>query len=65
MYLSSNPNAIHLLETNQDYIDWYMLSKNPNAIHLLEANQKKIEMVLIMMGSENRVPLPKSPFREY
>ena len=27
--LSSNPNAIHLLEANQDKIDWWALSKNP------------------------------------
>ena len=38
-YLSENPNAIHLLEANQDKID---LSQNPNAIHLLEANPHKI-----------------------
>jgi hypothetical protein len=42
-YLSSNPNAIHLLEQNQDKIDWYYLSSNPNAIHLLEQNQDKID----------------------
>ena len=28
--LSSNPNAIRLLEKNMDKIDWYNLSKNPN-----------------------------------
>jgi hypothetical protein len=36
--LSGNPNAIHLLEKNQDKIDWRVLSRNPNAIHLLEKN---------------------------
>ena len=36
--LSSNPNAISLLEANEDKIDWQHLSSNPNAIHLLEAN---------------------------
>ena len=40
--LSSNPNAIHLLEANKDKIDWSNLSKNPNAIHLLEANKHRI-----------------------
>ena len=42
MYLSKNPNAIHLLEKNPKRIDWIWLSKNPNAIHLLEANPDKI-----------------------
>jgi len=41
--LSFNPNAIHLLEANQDKIVWHRLSLNPNAIHLLEANQDKID----------------------
>lgn len=38
--LSCNPNAIDILEENQDFIDWYWISKNPNAIHLI---QKHIE----------------------
>jgi len=41
--LSTNPNAIHLLEKNPDKIDWYMLSSNPNAIPLLEKNPDKID----------------------
>ena len=40
--LSSNPNAIHLLEQNPDKINWVALSRNPNAIHLLEQNPNKI-----------------------
>ena len=28
--LSCNPNAIHLLENNQDKINWYGLSSNPS-----------------------------------
>jgi len=40
--LSSNPNAIHLLEKNLDKINWEQLSGNPNAIHLLEKNRNKI-----------------------
>ena len=44
-YLSGNPNAIHLLDKNQDKIDWVRLSGNPNAIHLLEKNQDKIDWV--------------------
>ena len=38
--LSSNPNAIHLLEQNPDKIDWNKLSWNPNAIHLLEKKSR-------------------------
>ena len=30
--LSTNPNAIHLLEQNMNRINWYNLSSNPNAI---------------------------------
>lgn len=41
--LSSNPNAIPLLERNLDLIDWVELSKNPNAIHILEKNLEKIQ----------------------
>ena len=33
-YLSSNKNAIHLLEQNIDKINWNYLSSNKNAIHL-------------------------------
>jgi hypothetical protein len=40
--LSSNPNAIHLLEENLEKINWSFLSINPNAIHLLEKNKEKI-----------------------
>ena len=39
-----NPNAIHLLEQNQDKIDWVKLSLNPSAIHLLEQNLDKINL---------------------
>ena len=42
LWLSANPNAIHLLEQNICQINWYWLSKNPNAIHLLEKNMDKI-----------------------
>ena len=42
-WLSTNPNAIDLLKTNQNKIDWFWLSKNPNAIDLLKANPEKID----------------------
>ena len=41
--LSKNPNAIDLLEQNQDKIDWCNLSENRSAIHLLKNNQDKID----------------------
>ena len=41
--LCYNPNAIDLLENNQDKIDWQYLSRNPNAIELLTNNQDKID----------------------
>jgi hypothetical protein len=34
-YLSTNPNAIHILEQHLHKVNWYELSQNPNAIHLL------------------------------
>ncbi len=33
--LSSNKNAIHILEKKLYKVDWQQLSKNPNAIHIL------------------------------
>lgn len=41
-FLSSNINAISILEANPDKIQWYYLAYNENAIHLLEANPDKI-----------------------
>ena len=42
--LCENPNAISILEKNQDKIDWDWLSKNSNrdAISILEQNLDKI-----------------------
>jgi len=42
-YMSENPDAIDLLEANQDKINWNGLSANPAAIDLLKANPDKIE----------------------
>jgi hypothetical protein len=42
-YLSKNPNAISLLEKNQDKLTWFNVADNPNAIHLLEQNLDKID----------------------
>ena len=41
--LSSNPNAIPILEQNLDKVSWFRLSSNPNAIHLLEQNLDKVD----------------------
>ena len=41
--LSSNPNAIHILEQNLDKVYWEWLSGNPNAIYLLEQNMDKVD----------------------
>ena len=40
--LSSNPNAVHLLEQNLDKVDWVELSQNPNAIPILEQNLDRV-----------------------
>lgn len=45
--LSSNKNAISLLEKNIDKIDWEQLSSNTNAISLLEKNIDKIDWRLL------------------
>lgn len=40
--LSGNPNAIPVLESNQDKIDWGAICENPNAYDLLNKNRYKI-----------------------
>jgi hypothetical protein len=40
--LSANPNAIKLLKSNPNKINWEALSLNPNAIKILEENRDKI-----------------------
>ena len=42
--LSKNPNALDLLEKNQNKINWYNLSLNPNAIEFLKKNANKINL---------------------
>jgi hypothetical protein len=46
-WLSTNPNAIHLLGTNPEKINWEYLSENPNASHLLEKNPEIIDWNLL------------------
>jgi len=49
-WLSSNPNAIHILEKNLDKVNWSWLSDNPNAIHILEKNLDKINWKWLSMN---------------
>jgi hypothetical protein len=46
--LSINLNAIHLLEKNQDKINWNYLSKNPNIFELdyIKMSEKKIRIII-------------------
>ena len=48
--LSSNPNAIHLLEQNLDKVDWDGLSINPNAIPILQNNLDNVDWSLIWLN---------------
>jgi len=41
--LTTNPNAIHILEKNLYRVNWRFLSLNSNAIHLLEKNLDKVD----------------------
>ncbi len=54
--LSSNINAINILEQNLDKVDWYELSKNINAIHILEKNLNKIKWNVLSYNI-NAVPI--------
>lgn len=69
--LSSNPNAIALLEANPDKIDWIKLSINPAAIHLLEANPSKIDWfnasynagaIALLEANPNKIIWPLASF---
>ena len=55
-YLSSNPNAIQILENNLDKVSWLGLSENPNAIHLLEKNLDKVNWKLLSFNP-NAIPI--------
>ena len=47
MYLSSNLNAIHILEKNLDKVNWSNLSFNQNTIHILEKNLDKVNWKIL------------------
>ena len=42
-YLSGNPNAVTLLEQNQDKIHWDYASSNPGAVPLIKNNMDKVK----------------------
>ena len=49
-WLSSNEDAIPMLEQNMDKINWYILSFNRKAVHLFEQNPIRIHWELICMN---------------
>jgi len=56
--LSSNINAVHILEKNVHKIDWNMLSSNINAINIIEKNLNKISWD-ILSSNINAIKLLK------
>lgn len=54
--LSSNPNAIPLLEKNKEKINWGMLSINPEGISILEKYPEKIHWTYIR-ENPNAMPI--------
>jgi hypothetical protein len=49
--LSSNPNAIPILEQHLDKVCWHKLSSNPNAIHILEQHLDKVQWWHLSLNS--------------
>ena len=56
IYLSCNPNAVHILEKNINQVNWNILSYNPNAIHILEKNLDKVNWYSLS-GNPNAIHL--------
>jgi hypothetical protein len=50
-WLSCNPAAIHMLETNIDNINWRQLSTNPSAADLLAINIDRSEIDWVILAS--------------
>jgi hypothetical protein len=61
--LSSNENAIEILENNPDCINWFSLSRNCNAIGLLRKNIDKINWS-VLSTNRNAIELLKEYFDE-
>jgi hypothetical protein len=55
-FLSSNPNAIPILEQHLDKVDWTSLSSNPNAIPILEQHLHKVNWEWLSLNPE-AIPL--------
>jgi hypothetical protein len=51
LFLSSNINAISILEKNIDKIYWNELSSNTNALRILQRNERKIVWTYLSMNS--------------
>ena len=51
--LSSNPEAIEILEENINKIDWYYILKNPAALHLIKGNEDKIQNIETFFENSN------------
>ena len=60
--LSSNPNAIELLEENQDKINWYWFSLNPS-IFTLDYTQMRINFQDLEEEIIKEVMKPRRIFR--
>jgi hypothetical protein len=54
--LSSNPNAMPLLELHPEKVNWMYLSANPNAIPLLEQHLEKVNWDWLS-SNPNAIPL--------
>jgi hypothetical protein len=46
MASNKNPEAIELMKSNLDIMNWGLISSNPSAIELLEANPDKINSAM-------------------
>jgi hypothetical protein len=53
--LSSNPNAVHLLQKNLDKVNWYELSQNPSIFTYdyvtMKKQNKELKEQIISFGS--------------
>ena len=62
--LSSNPNAITILQNNLDKVNWRQLSSNPTAIHILENNLDKVYWYMLSSNLNAHLLLSKLDYQE-
>ena len=62
--LSSNQNAIHILEKNLNKAYWNILSCNPNAIPILEKNIDKVDWWRLSGNRNAHLILSKLDYQE-